>query len=358
MSNEQKNIQLTVRRDHAEDYILTSLVAFGVTVIFTRLFLQLTGFPQLGDSVLHIAHVIWGGLLLFIAALLPLIFANRWAIKASALLSGIGIGLFIDEVGKFITQTNDYFFPPALSLIYGFFLLNVFVYLYFRRPYKKDPRIAMYHAFEGLQSALDGNLNTEEAVRIESQLAIAKKSDRDDIVSLANIFSNYLKKQKRHLLAAKPDYWERTIMWVDTFGRRLGRHIHRNIISMLIIFWVIVVIGYIFVILFGDSITLFFVGKTILDPQVVQWRAPLTIIQIITGSLMIISLLAWLTKNEERGLKFAVSGFLLSLVALQLIYFYLSQFAAITVTLLQFIFLQILLAYRRWYLNEPLKRIT
>jgi divalent metal cation (Fe/Co/Zn/Cd) transporter len=38
-----------------------------------------------------------------------------WAIQASALLSGIGIGLFINEVGKFITQTNDYFFPPALS---------------------------------------------------------------------------------------------------------------------------------------------------------------------------------------------------------------------------------------------------
>jgi len=40
------------------------------------------------------------------------------------------------------------------------------------------------------------------------------------------------------------------------------------------------------------------------------------------------------------------------LVALQTLYFYLSQFAAITATLLQLAFLQILLTYRRWYLSE------
>ena len=84
--------------------------------------------------MLHIAHALWGGLLLFVAVILPLALANRWAIQVSAFLSGIGIGLFIDEVGKFITQTNDYFFPPAMPLIYGVFLLTVLVYLSFRRP--------------------------------------------------------------------------------------------------------------------------------------------------------------------------------------------------------------------------------
>jgi hypothetical protein len=67
---------------------------------------------------------------------------------------------------------------------------------------------------------------------------------------------------------------------------------------------------------------------------------------------MIFALLAWLTGNEERGLKFAVTGFLLSLVALQTVYFYLSQFSAITATLLQLTFLLIMLAYRRWYLCD------
>jgi hypothetical protein len=73
-----------VRRNDAEGYLLISLVAFAATVILTREFLQLTGFPQIGNSVLHIAHALWGGLLLFVAVLLPLAFANRWALQASA----------------------------------------------------------------------------------------------------------------------------------------------------------------------------------------------------------------------------------------------------------------------------------
>jgi len=47
-----------------------------------------------------------------------------------------------------------------------------------------------------------------------------------------------------------------------------------------------------------------------------------------------------------------VGGYLLSLVALRLLYFYLSQFSAITATLLQLTILQILFAYRRWYLHD------
>jgi hypothetical protein len=343
MSNEQKKVRSAVRRDHAENYVLTSLVAFGITVIFTRVFLQLTGFPQIGNSVLHIAHALWGGLLLFVAVLLPLAYANRWAIQSSALLSGIGIGLFIDEVGKFITQTNDYFFPPALPLIYGFFLLTVFVYLYFRRPHRQDPRQAMYHAFEGLQDALDGDLDTTEAAWIEAQLAIARQSDRDEILSLANAISDYLQKEKRHLPASEPGYWRRTAMRVEAFGLRLGRRMHRTIISVILILWVILVIGYIAVLV---------LEVPTIESQVVQWRGPLVAIQTAIGGLMIVALLAWLTRNEEHGLKFAVSGFLLSLVALQLLYFYLSQFSAITATLLQLAFLQILFTYRRWYLHK------
>jgi len=34
--------------------------------------------PQLAAGDLHIAHVLWGGLLLFAASLLPLVLANRW----------------------------------------------------------------------------------------------------------------------------------------------------------------------------------------------------------------------------------------------------------------------------------------
>ncbi|MEW6179608.1 MAG: hypothetical protein AB1522_06760 [Chloroflexota bacterium] len=112
MSSNLSRKKLPVRRLLAERYLLIALIGYAASVLGVRLFLELTNYPRVEFGSLHIAHVIWGGLFLFVAALLPLMFANRWALFWSALLSGIGFGLFIDEIGKFITQSNDYFYPP------------------------------------------------------------------------------------------------------------------------------------------------------------------------------------------------------------------------------------------------------
>lgn len=88
-------------------YVLLSLVSIAVTVILTRGYLQLTGFLQIGNSVLNTAHTLWGGLLLFVIVLFHLALANRWAIQASALLTWTGIGLFIDKMGKPISARRS-----------------------------------------------------------------------------------------------------------------------------------------------------------------------------------------------------------------------------------------------------------
>ncbi|MGD9001183.1 MAG: linear amide C-N hydrolase, partial [Anaerolineae bacterium] len=59
-------MRAAIRRSDAESYILTSLVASAATVIVTRVFLELAAYPQLGNSILHIALALWGGLLLFV----------------------------------------------------------------------------------------------------------------------------------------------------------------------------------------------------------------------------------------------------------------------------------------------------
>src|SRR4028119_1992848 len=129
MENRRERMRKPVKRKNAEQYLLFTLLSFATTVILIRLFLSLTGYPQVGNNTLHIAHAIWGGLLLFIASLLTLILANRWINTIGALFTGAGVGLFIDEVGKFITQDNDYFFPAAAPIIYTLFLLTVLLYL-------------------------------------------------------------------------------------------------------------------------------------------------------------------------------------------------------------------------------------
>ena len=86
-----------VRRVEAERYLRYVLICFAATVITVRWLLSVTGYPRLAGGELHIAHVLWGGLLLFAAAVTPLIVANRWASEAGAILAGIGVGLFIDK---------------------------------------------------------------------------------------------------------------------------------------------------------------------------------------------------------------------------------------------------------------------
>ena len=148
-----------VEREGAEFYLLLLLLSFAASVALTRLFLELTGYPQLGNQTLHIAHVMWGGLLLFVSALLMLIYANRWVYRMGAILAGVGVGLFMDEVGKFITQTNDYFYPPAASIVYVFFLLVVIFYMEVRRPKRRDARSELYRALDSFEEVLDRDLD-------------------------------------------------------------------------------------------------------------------------------------------------------------------------------------------------------
>ncbi|MFL5866785.1 MAG: hypothetical protein ACJ766_06770, partial [Thermoleophilaceae bacterium] len=77
---------------------------------------------------LHIAHLLWGGLFMLLAIGLLLTFLGRGVVRAAAVVGGVGFGFFIDELGKFITSDNNYFFEPAAALIYlifiGLFLLT------------------------------------------------------------------------------------------------------------------------------------------------------------------------------------------------------------------------------------------
>ena len=173
-----------VRRLGAERYLRHTLIWFAVTVIGVRLALAATGYPKLGGGELHIAHVLWGGLFLFGAALSPLLFANRWALEASAVMAGIGVGLFIDEVGKFITQSNDYFFPPAAPIIYATFLLTLLLYLRVRNEPARTVRHDLYAALDSLPHVLDHNLDARSHAELRDRLSHARIHAQDRKLAL------------------------------------------------------------------------------------------------------------------------------------------------------------------------------
>ncbi|HEY3501719.1 MAG TPA: hypothetical protein VGN37_02895 [Actinocatenispora sp.] len=113
----------TVRQpDGARNLRVLLLVGIS-TVLVTRALLAASGYPQVGNGTLHIAHALWGGLLMLIGLMLGLLVTGGAARVATALVGGVGVGLFVDEVGKFVTQHNDYFFRPAAGIMYCLFAL-------------------------------------------------------------------------------------------------------------------------------------------------------------------------------------------------------------------------------------------
>lgn len=105
--------------DRLELWLLSAIV----TILALRLFLEITGYPQMGGSSLHIAHVLWGGLLMGVGIIMLFTFLGKKLEAIGTLVGGIGFGLFMDEVGKFVTQDNDYFFQPSVAIMYTVFIV-------------------------------------------------------------------------------------------------------------------------------------------------------------------------------------------------------------------------------------------
>lgn len=116
----------------AEIFFVNSILS----ILAIRVFLTVTDYPQLGGGDLHIAHMLWGGVLMLSSIFILLFTIGKSGLYISSILGGLGFGTFIDELGKFITSDNDYFFRPTIAIIYLVFvaLFFIFRYLFVRRP--------------------------------------------------------------------------------------------------------------------------------------------------------------------------------------------------------------------------------
>lgn len=353
-------IRSPVRRIGAENYLLLTLLSFAASVSGTRLFLEITGYPQLGSGTLHIAHVLWGGLLLFVGSLLPLILSNRWALSSSAILSGVGVGLFIDEVGKFITQSNDYFYTPAAPIIYAFFLLTVLLYVQVRRPPPPDPRSELYYVLDAFEEVLDRDLDSRERAELTERLkAISHRPDQPELSHLANELLDFLHSDPLPVRHPVPTWFDHMInRWQEFEKKHLNRMIYRAVLS-----GGLIALGVNSTIKLGQLIAVNWLPAALQQALLQQieagrvtetnlnWFAARMALEGITGILLLVSAILLIVGIERRGLAFSYLSLLMSLAVVDLVVFYFDQFSTIVMATIQFSLLLALLYYRRKYMN-------
>jgi hypothetical protein len=348
-----------VQRYRADSYVLIVLVSLAGSVIGTRLFLELTGYPQLGGETLHIAHAIWGGLLLYVAALLPLILANGWAQTASAVLNGVGAGLFIDEVGKFITRDLDYFYPPAAPLVYAFFLLSVLLYRFVRRYKPEAPRSQLYHVLEGVQEVLDGDLDQREREQVLRWLNAASRSTEPELARLAGSLSAYLRDPNTPVYPVKPTRWSRLLKRLEHWGKRAGRRRHRLLMLATLTALVAAAgtdaVRLVFTAVepgpFRETLnTLLLQGGTVRQISDVTWYLLRVGLEAAAGLAALAAMVYSIVRGEDTGTRMAVLALVFSLTTVTLLNFYLDQFGAVLLALGQLAALLVIVLYRQWYI--------
>jgi hypothetical protein len=165
----------------------TLLISGVATILVIRTQLWLTNYPQLGGRGLHVAHLLWGGMFMLISIGLLLTFLGRPVRRLAAIVGGVGFGFFIDELGKFITEDNNYFYKPAAALIYLIFIGLFMTTRALQRRDRPGARDDLANAVDLLGDAARRDL--DEAGRREA-LALLDRADPSDplVAPLRGVF--------------------------------------------------------------------------------------------------------------------------------------------------------------------------
>jgi hypothetical protein len=178
-----------LRRIYAGRDLELFLVTAIATILIVRAALAAAGWPQLGGGKIHFAHLLWGGLGMLIALVLFMALHGRLWRQLAALSAGIGFGLFIDELGKFITSDNDYFFEPVVALIYVVFVVLFLVARAIDTKVAMSPQVALVNAYDVAKEAVIRDLDESERSAGLSLLATCDQGD-PAVRHLAQVFAD------------------------------------------------------------------------------------------------------------------------------------------------------------------------
>jgi hypothetical protein len=146
-----------------------------------------------------------------------LTFLGVRARQVTAIMGGIGFGVFIDELGKFITEDNNYFFRPAVGLIYALFVLLYLVFNFLTRSQKMSSREYQLNALSELEEAIAQDLDKSERAHIYKLLDASNKDSAmtrhlrefvDNIKVTAHVQPSRIRLLLRRIDSVYKNFWE------------------------------------------------------------------------------------------------------------------------------------------------------
>lgn len=296
--------------DRLFDNFLISAVS---SILVIRFFLEITKYPQLGGASFHIAHMLWGGFFLTIAFLMLLSFVTRSVKDSASIIGGIGFGVFIDELGKFITKDNNYFFEPTVALIYVIFIL---LYLSFRaiekhKLFTKEEYLV--NGLEMMKEAILKDMNEEEKRQAIDHLE-KSGSQTNFIKTLLEI----LKKEKT-IPDSNPGVIKRVVAIFRNFYHALLKT--KWFLNFVIFFFIAKSI--LFIVYIGLTVASLFTNSIVLQFSQIELLS-----SVVSGLIVLIGVVS-LRKSRLVGYTFFKRSLLLSIFLTQVYSFYRDQFSAL-----------------------------
>lgn len=299
-----------IRYSEAGDLFEPFLIAAVSSVIAIRVFLKLTGYPQLGSGTFHIAHMLWGGFFMMIALLSLFLLLNKEVKTFAAILGGIGFGTFIDELGKFITSDNNYFFQPSIALIYVIFIILFLIFRAVDRQRELTEKEYIVNALEITKDVFSQDLDSSEKRRALKFL---------NRVESNNPFINDLKQLLKKVEAEPANS--------STIQQKLKRPLRGFYLNLVEQSWFknIIIAVFLVISLFAILRVVYFLPQD-LDLSFSDWGQ---VISAAVSGLFALFGLTQLHSSRLRAYLFFKRGVLISIFFTQVFLFYIDQLAAL-----------------------------
>ena len=306
-----------IRNSEAGELLELFLVAAVCSVLGIRAFLAAAGYPQIGGEGLHIAHMLWGGAFMLVAFILLFFFLSRSLDRLAAVLAGVGFGTFIDELGKFITSDNNYFYEPTIGLIYIIFVAIFLVLRAARRTRTLGADDALANALNQIQGSIAAPLDPKRKA-----LILALLDQADPAHPLSAHLRAYVEASE-----ASPDspahFYFRLKEWmIEVYQRLVRRRRFAILFPALILLWGISEAASLTYLIYGIA------GQRSIDGLNWTHHAQAASLSV-TVVCIAIGVWAW-RANRARAYRWYIRGVLVSIFITQVFVFFHSQLAAVS----------------------------